>query len=78
MTWEPLLIILLLATVLLTTVLAFEVDMRFFTDWEVEAADSPYYRADSWNAVWTAGWLTSWSRGTLSRPGIQRAISEMR
>ena len=45
---------LLLATVLLTTVLAFEVDMRFFTDWEVEAADSPYYRADSWNAVWTA------------------------
>jgi len=45
---------LLLATVLLTTVLAFEVDMRFFTDWEAEAAGSPYYQADSWNAIWTA------------------------
>ena len=45
---------LLLAVLLMGIVLAFEIDMRFFTDWEVEAADSPYYRADSWNAVWTA------------------------
>lgn len=45
---------LLLAVVLLGTVLAFEIDMRFFTDWETEANDSPYYTAESWNAVWTA------------------------
>ena len=45
---------LLLAMVLMGTVLAFEIDMRFFTDWEIEAADSPYYSAESWNGVWTA------------------------
>ena len=45
---------LLLAMVLMGTVLAFEIDMRFFTDWETEAADSPYYSAESWNGVWTA------------------------
>ena len=45
---------LVLAMVLMGTVLAFEIDMRFFTDWEVEAADSPYYHADRWNGVWTA------------------------
>ena len=45
---------LLLAVVLLGTVLAFEIDMRFFTDWESEAVDSPYYSAESWNGVWTA------------------------
>ena len=45
---------LLLAMVLTGTVLAFEIDMRFFTDWEAEAADSPFYSAESWNGVWTA------------------------
>ena len=45
---------LLLAMVLLGTVLAFEIDMRFFTDWETEANGSPYYTQESWNAVWTA------------------------
>ncbi len=45
---------LLLAMLLMGTVLAFEIDMRFFTDWESEAVDSPYYSAESWNGVWTA------------------------
>ena len=41
--------------VLLLAVLAFEVDMRFFTDWELRAAPSPYYTVDGeWNAVWYA------------------------
>ncbi len=45
---------LLLAMVLMGTVLAFEIDMRFFTDWESEAVGSPYYSTESWNGVWTA------------------------
>jgi hypothetical protein len=32
-----------LATVLLAAVLAFEVDIRFFTEWQALAAGSPYY-----------------------------------
>ncbi|MFP6751874.1 MAG: DUF420 domain-containing protein [Pirellulaceae bacterium] len=44
---------LLLAVVLLGTVLAFEIDIQFFTDWETEANGSPYYTQESWNAVLT-------------------------
>ena len=32
-----------LATVLLFTVLAFEIDIRFFTDWQARAEASPYF-----------------------------------
>jgi hypothetical protein len=32
-----------LATVLLVAVLAFEIDMRFFTDWQELARPSPYF-----------------------------------
>ena len=32
-----------LATVLLLAVIAFEIDMRFLTDWRARAAASPYY-----------------------------------
>ena len=42
---------LILGTVLLIAVLAFEVDMRFFTEWEELAKDSPYF--DEKNA-WTS------------------------
>lgn len=41
-----------LGIVLLVAVTAFEVDMRFFTDWEARAVGSPYYSADSWSGVW--------------------------
>src|ERR1044071_9950383 len=44
------LINLILGGVLLVAVLAFEIDMRFFTDWEVLAKDSPYFDA---TAKWT-------------------------
>ena len=43
-----------LGIVLLVAVTAFEVDMRFFTDWEKLAEPSPYYRTDGWSTVWTA------------------------
>lgn len=43
---------LVLGGVLLVAVLAFEIDMRFFTDWEVLAKDSPYFREQSkWTSV---------------------------
>ena len=45
---------LFLGTVLLAAVTAFEVDMRFFTDWEQLAEPSPYYRTEGWSTVWTA------------------------
>jgi hypothetical protein len=38
--------------VLLVAVVAFELDMRFFTNWESMAADSPYWVEGQWNAVW--------------------------
>jgi uncharacterized membrane protein YozB (DUF420 family) len=41
-----------LALVLFLAVLAFEIDMRFFTDWEALAAPSPYYAPGTWNPVW--------------------------
>ena len=41
--------------VLLIAVVAFEVDMRLFTDWERRAEPSPYYTAvGEWNVVWYA------------------------
>lgn len=43
-----------LGAVLLVAVLAFEVDMRFFTDWRTRAAESPYFQGPGWNAVWTS------------------------
>jgi putative membrane protein len=45
---------LILGIVLLVAVMAFEVDMRFFTDWEKLAEPSPYYRTGGWSTVWTA------------------------
>jgi uncharacterized membrane protein YozB (DUF420 family) len=45
---------LLLGTTLLLIVAAFEIDIRFFTDWEKLAEPSPYYRVNAWNTVWTA------------------------
>lgn len=46
------LINLILGVVLLIAVLAFEIDMRFFTDWEVLAKDSPYFSEQSkWTSV---------------------------
>ena len=41
-----------LGTVLLVAVLAFEVDLRLFTDWEALAEPSPYYAAEGWSPVW--------------------------
>ena len=45
-----------LGLVLLVAVTAFELDMRFFTDWRERAAASRFYSpADGWNAVCQAG-----------------------
>lgn len=41
-----------LGAVLLIAVVAFEVDMRFFTDWRTRAAASPHFQDDGWNSVW--------------------------
>lgn len=41
-----------LAIVLLLAIVAFEVDLRFFSDWELRAAPSRFYEAGVWNAVW--------------------------
>ncbi len=43
-----------LGVVLLLAVTAFEVDMRFVTDWRALAEPSPYYSSDSWSPVWIA------------------------
>jgi uncharacterized membrane protein YozB (DUF420 family) len=45
---------LVLAIVLLVSVLLFELDLRFFTDWEERADPSPYFTKGSWSAVWYA------------------------
>ena len=43
---------LVLGVVLLIAVLAFEVDMRFFTDWEVLAKESPYFdEQNKWTSI---------------------------
>ncbi len=41
-----------LGVVLLVVVVAFEVDIRFLTDWRQLAAPSPYFEPDTWNPVW--------------------------
>lgn len=41
-----------LAVILLVVVLAFEIDVRFFTDWRRLAAPSPYFEPGTWNPVW--------------------------
>ena len=41
-----------MGVVLLLAVVAFEVDMRFFTDWEALAEGSPYYQPGTWDGVW--------------------------
>ncbi len=41
-----------MGAVLLVAVFAFEIDMRFFTDWEKLAVGSPYFSPGTWNAVW--------------------------
>ncbi|MEX2140667.1 MAG: DUF420 domain-containing protein [Pirellulales bacterium] len=45
-----------LAAVLLVAVLAFEIDMRFFTDWQVRAEPSPYFTSPV-NWVKIALWI---------------------
>jgi hypothetical protein len=40
--------------VLLLAVTAFEIDLRFFTDWEQLAAASPYYTQGTWSTVWVS------------------------
>jgi hypothetical protein len=41
-----------LGAVLVVAVTAFEIDMRFFTDWEALASGSRYYEKGEWDAVW--------------------------
>ena len=43
-----------LGVTLLVAVVAFEVDVRFFSDWQELAAESPYFTAGTWNPVWYA------------------------
>lgn len=42
------------ALVLLVAVTAFEVDMRFFSDWEALAEPSKYWFYNGWHVVWIA------------------------
>lgn len=44
----------ILGVVLLVAVVAFEIDVRFISDWEERAEASPYYQKDVWSVVWTA------------------------
>lgn len=41
-----------LGWVLLIAVVLFEIDVRFISNWEQRAADSPYYAAEGWSAAW--------------------------
>ncbi|MEQ8785990.1 MAG: DUF420 domain-containing protein [Pirellulaceae bacterium] len=41
-----------MGVVLLVAVAAFEIDMRFFTEWEDMARPSRYWVDDQWNTVW--------------------------
>lgn len=43
-----------LGAVLLIAVTAFEIDMRFLTDWEELAKPSPYFEQGAWCPVWVA------------------------
>ncbi len=42
------------ALVLLVAVVAFEIDMRFFSDWEALAQPSKYWLYEGWHVVWIA------------------------
>lgn len=42
------------AIVLLVAVLGFEIDMRFFTDWEALARPSKFWLYNGWHIVWIA------------------------
>jgi hypothetical protein len=44
---------LILGVTLLLAVAAFEIDIRFFTNWRALAEPSPYYRSNGWSVVWT-------------------------
>ena len=41
-----------LGITLLVAVVAFEIDVRFFSNWQELAAESPYFTKGSWNPVW--------------------------
>lgn len=43
-----------LGSILIVAVSAFEIDMRFFTDWRQRAVASPYYRSEGWSPVMTS------------------------
>lgn len=43
-----------LGSILVVAVAAFEVDMRFYTDWRHRALESPYYRSEGWSPVMTS------------------------
>ncbi len=43
-----------LGAILFLAVAAFEVDMRFVTDWRALADPSPYFDRDSWSPAWIA------------------------
>ncbi len=41
-----------LGIALLAAITAFEIDLRFITDWEALAVGSPYFVPGTWDAVW--------------------------
>ncbi|MFV1964663.1 MAG: DUF420 domain-containing protein [Pirellulaceae bacterium] len=43
---------LLLALSLLAVIVAFEVDIHFFSDWKSRAKPSPYFDSETWSWVW--------------------------
>src|SRR3990167_8559566 len=43
---------LLMGALLLLAIIAFEVDIRFVTDWKERAVPSPFFELGAWNAVW--------------------------
>lgn len=41
-----------LGITLAVTIVLFELDVRFVTDWQARARLSPYYQPGNWNVVW--------------------------
>ena len=41
-----------LGATLAVVVFLFELDVRFVTDWQARAEESPYFKADAWSGVW--------------------------
>ncbi len=41
-----------LGATLAVTIVLFELDVRFVTDWQARAAASPYFEPGTWNVVW--------------------------